>query len=129
MGLFLAAYIAHSIRVLLAAGVMLLVAVAVWLVVGIATATLGIQTPTVIVGSMFLIATLAVATGSYVSVRYITPNSLLHPVLAAIGLVAADTAVFTIGVVGSLPYVLMLGAASVSALTAFVARSRNKLPS
>jgi len=128
VGTFIAAYLAHAARVVFAAGSMLLVGVVFWLAVGILTALLGIQTGTVVLISMALSALVAIAAGSYISVRYITPNRILHPIIAAVALAVLFVVVTTQGDVGSYRVVVPLGAGVVAAIAAVVSRSAKAPP-
>lgn len=84
---------AYAIRVAIAAGVMLLLGIATSIVLRIFDWIADAQSGMVVVGEFLLISIIGIAGGAHVSVRYITPNSVLHPVLAA-----AVLGLFPIGV-------------------------------
>jgi hypothetical protein len=128
VGIFIAAYLAHAARVIFAAGAMFVVAVALWLVIGILTALAGIQTGTVVLISMLVIAVAGIAVGSYVSVRYITPNAVLHPVLAAVSAAITFDALTTQGDLGFIRIAVPVSAAVVAAVTAIGSRSSKTPP-
>src|SRR5882757_204609 len=112
----------HLLRILLAAVAMLLPALILWLLVGITSAGLGIQSPTFVLISVGLIAAITFASGGYLSARYITPQSWLHPVTASLGLVLLYLSAFTTGDVGALDVGLLLVSAVVTAGGAILGR-------
>jgi hypothetical protein len=128
VGIFIAAYLAHAARVIIAAGAMFVAAVALWFVIGIITALAGIQTGAVVLISMVVIAVAGIAVGSYVSVRYITPNAVLHPVVAAVSIAITYEALTTQGDLGFIRIVVPLGAAVVAAVAAIGSRSSKTPP-
>jgi len=121
-GALIAALLAHAFRVLLVVVTMVLVAIGLWLIIGILSATTGIQSPRLVLLSVTAIALAAVSSGGYISARYITPTSLLHPIVAAslVGVLAG--AVFTSGDTGALAFGVPIAAAIVAAIGALVAR-------
>jgi hypothetical protein len=99
-----------------------------WLSLGIITAMAGIQTGTVVLASLAVVVLGAVAVGSYVSVRFITPNSILHPVIAAAAVALGAVSLGVRGDVGVLPLVVPLCAGAFAALSAFICRSTRTPP-
>ena len=123
MGTTIAACITHAARTAFAAGAMLVACGVLWLAIGIVTALAGIQTGMVVLISIALIVLGGIAVGSYVSVRYITPNAVLHPVIAAVAL-ALLFVVFTMhGDVGLFRIFTPVVAGTVAAIAAFIGRS------
>jgi hypothetical protein len=104
-------YLAHLFRILLAAVTMLLLALILWLLAGPTSTILGVQSPTFVLVSVGLIAAIAFATGGYVSARYITPRSWLHPVLASVIMSLFYLTMFSSGNVGALDFGIPLIAA------------------
>ena len=122
MGTFIAAYLVHAARVAFAACAMLVAGGAIWFVLGVLTAVAGVQTGTVVLVSMAVVVLGAVAVGSYVSTRYITPNSILHPVVAAAAMALGAITFAVRGDVGLLPVVVPVCAGAFAALSAYVSR-------
>ena len=125
MGNSIATYIAHVARAAFAAGVMLVVSGVLWLVIGIVTALAGIQTGTVVLISMTLITVAGIAVGSCISVRYITPNAVLHPVIAAVALALLFVALTMHGDVGLYRVLTPVVAGAVAAISAIITRYFN----
>jgi hypothetical protein len=123
VGTFIAAYLSHAARVAFAAGAMLLAGGVIWLVLGVFTAVAGIQAGTVVLISMAAVVVGAVAIGSYVSLKYITPNSVLHPVIAAAAAALGAVTFAVRGDLGVLPVVVPLCAGAFAAVSAFIVRS------
>lgn len=126
MGAFIAAYLTHTARVIFAAGVMLAIGGALWLALGVLTALADIQTGSVVLTSMVLIALAGIAGGSFVSVRHITPNSILHPVIAAEVLAVLFVSITMDGDVGPMRLLVFLGAGVTAAMAAFIAGRTRK---
>jgi hypothetical protein len=112
----------HLLRILLAAVAMLLSALVLWLLVGITSAGLGVQSPTFALVSVGVIAVITFATGGFLSARYITPRSWLHPVMASLAIVLLYLSVFTAGDVGALDIGFLLVSAVVTAGGAILGR-------
>ena len=128
MATFVAAYLMHAARVIAAALVMVLTALALWLVIGLLSSMLGLQTSGFVLVSAGLIAAVAVLSGGYVSARHITPRSLLHPVLASLSLAVLYLSTFTSGNTGALSLVILAAAAIVAAVGAMFGRYSGKPP-
>ncbi len=128
LGIFIAAYLIHAARVACAAVAMLVAGGTIWFVLGVLTAMAGIQTGTVVLICLVSVVLGAVAIGSYVSIRCITPNSILHPVIAAAAVALAVVTFAIRGDVGVLPVVVPLCAAAFAVLSAFIARSITTRP-
>ena len=128
MGNFIAAYLAHAARVAFAAGAMLIVGVALWVVIGVLTSLAGVQTGALVLTSTALIVVVAIAAGAYVSVRYITPDAVLHPVIAAVAMALLVVALTTRGDVGALRLLVPLGAGAIAAFSAVISRSSKAPP-
>jgi len=119
MGRAIVSFLFHAFRVVLAAVSMLVVAFGLWVLVGTTTAIFGIQSPTLVLGSAIAIAVAAFSGGGYVSARYITARSLLHPTLAAIVLAVVYQSILTrgdIGIVAAVPIAAGVVAAGGAAL-------------
>jgi hypothetical protein len=123
MGKAITSLLFHTLRVVLAALAMLVIAFCLWLLIGLTSSVLGIQTPALIMISAVAIAVVACAVGGYVSSRYITARSLFHPAAAAVALGAAYAAFFTRGDIGGLTLLLPFAAGIVACGGAVVARS------
>jgi hypothetical protein len=128
VGIFIAAYLAHAARVAFAAGAMIAVGGALWLVVGMLTALAGIQSGNVVLASMAGIALVSIAAGSFISVRYITPNAVLHPVLAAMSIALLFVSLALSGDTGAVPILVLVGAGAIAAISAFTSRSSKAPP-
>lgn len=124
MGTLIAAFLAHATRVVFAAGAMLAVSGVLWLAIGIVTALAGIQTGSVVLISMAFIALAGIGAGSYVSVRYITPNSVLHPILAAVALALVFVFFTMHGDVGMYRVMTPVCAGVVALVAAVISRRR-----
>jgi hypothetical protein len=107
---------------------MIAVGVTLWLLVGIVTGLIGMQTPTVVLASTAVIAVIAILAGGYVSVQRITPNSLLHPVLAGIAVSMLCLSISTKGDLELLSAAVVAAAALFAAIGAALGRSRTKPP-
>jgi hypothetical protein len=88
-----AAYFVHSLRVLLAALVMVGMAIALAFLFGILTGVLGVGSPKLLLIGAGLMVLIALTGGGYISARYITQNSLLHATIAGalVGLLYVST--------------------------------------
>jgi hypothetical protein len=128
VGIFIAAYLVHAARVALTGIAMLIAGGVIWLVLGIVTTAAGVQTGTVVLICMALVVLGAVAVGSFASVRYITPNSVLHPAIAAAGVTLGAVKLLVRGDVGILPILVPLCAGGLAALAALIFRSRGAPP-
>lgn len=116
-------YLAQLFKVLLAAIIMLLLALGLWLLVGITSTVLGIQSPTFVLISVGLIAVIAFAAGGYLSARYITPRSWLHPMLASLVIGLLYLTRFSSGEVGALHFGLLLIVSVITAGGAVLGRN------
>ena len=125
MGRAIVSLLFHAFRVALAAVTMLVVAFGLWVLIGIITGILDIQYPTLVLVSTIAIAAAAFCGGGYVSARYITTRSLLHPTLAAVVLAAIWLTIFTRGDLGDLGIVaaIPIAAGVVAAGGAALARA------
>ena len=128
MGIFIAAYLAHAARVAFAAGAMIAVGGALWLAIGVLTALAGVQSGGVVLASVAVIALVSIAAGSFISVRYITPNAVLHPVIAAVSIALLFVSLTASGDTGSFPVLALAGAGVVAAIAAFASRSSKAPP-
>jgi hypothetical protein len=128
VGVFIAAYLAHAARVAFAAGAMIAVGGALWLALGVLTALAGIQTGNVVLASMAVVALVSIAVGSFISVRYITPNAVLHPVVAAVSIALLFVSLTTSGDTGSFAVLVPAGAGAIAAISAFASRSSKAPP-
>jgi hypothetical protein len=122
-----AGYLAHALRVLLAALAMLAIAIALWLLVGILTALLGVRSPTLVLVSAGLIALVALIVGGYISAKRITPNSLLHAALAGTVASLLYVCIFTTGL-WTISCSVVVAAGIAAAVGAAIARSRRTRP-
>jgi predicted tellurium resistance membrane protein TerC len=107
---------------------MLVAGVALWFVIGVFTALAGIQTGPVVLTSMVLIAIAGIAAGSFLSVRYITRNAVMHPIVAAIILSLLFVSLTMHGDVGADRVLVPLGAAMAAAISAVISRSNGTPP-
>jgi hypothetical protein len=123
MGRAIVSFLFHAFRVVLAAVTMLVVAFGLWVLIGTTTAILGIQSPTLVLLSAIAISVAAFSGGGYVSARYITARSLLHPTLAAGVLAGIYESIFTRGDIG-IAAAMPIAAAVVAAGGAALARVR-----
>jgi uncharacterized protein YneF (UPF0154 family) len=128
VGTVIAAFLTHAARTAAVAGAMLIVGVALWFVIGVLTALAGIQTGTVVLTSMVLIALAGIAAGSFISVRYVTRNAVMHPVVAAVALALLFVSLTMYGDVGADRVLVPLGAGVVAAIAAVASRSKNTPP-
>jgi hypothetical protein len=128
VGTFISAYLVHAVRIALAALVMFIVAIALWVPFGLITGLLGIQTSTLVILSAAVVTFAAFMSGGYFSARHITPGSVLHPVLAAAALGLLYVSIFTRGHVVVLTMGLISAAALVAALGALLGRSLGAPP-
>src|SRR5262245_13568055 len=113
MGVFVAAYLMHAVRVAFAAVMMILIGAAIWSALCAFGALAGIRSEAAVLVSLTVIAIGGIAGGSLFSVRHITPNSVLHPAIAAMTVGVLFVHFATEGDVGLLPVFLILGAAGV----------------
>ena len=118
MGTFLAAYLVHGFRVALAALTMVLLGVVLWLLFGIGSATIGLRTPVLV----FAFAAATFAAGGFVSARYITPGSVIHPVIAAVAVAVLCIAMWSAGDVSPLYVGVPVVAGVIAAIGAAAAR-------
>lgn len=125
---FVSAYLVHVLRVLLAALAIALPGLLLWLLVGLLTGALGVQSPIVVLISTVVIGICALLGGSFYSARRITPDSILHPVLAAVTVGLVCISAFSSGDVGALSFGLPATAAIVAAIGAFLGRSSRTPP-
>ena len=119
------ALVVHTFRVALAALTMVAIAFTLWLILGVLISMLGLEryfgatSAFVWVVSITLIPILA---GGYISARRITPNSVVHPVLAAILVALLCLLAFARGELGLLSVGVVGSAAIAAAIGAFLAR-------
>jgi hypothetical protein len=106
---------------------MLAIGVALWFAIGVLTALAGVQTGPVVLTSMVLIALAAIGAGTFISVRYITRNAVIQPIIAAVGLALLFVSLTMHGDVGGDRVLVPLGAGIVAAISAVISRS-NKAP-
>jgi hypothetical protein len=125
---FIAAFFAHAARIAAAAGVMLAIGVALWFGIGVLTALAGVQTGSVVLTSMVLIALAAIAAGTFISVRHITRNAVMQPIIAAVALALLFVSLTMHGDVGGDRVLVPLGAGIVAAIAAVISRSKKAPP-
>jgi hypothetical protein len=123
VGVSFAAYLAHAARIAFAAGAMLAIGISAWIALGMLTVLTGVQSGAVVLIGFILVAVTGIAGGSYVSVRYITPLSVFHPVVAAAVLGLIPVGVILRGEAGFVRVTILFAAVAVAALAAFVSRS------
>jgi hypothetical protein len=127
----LAAYLVHALRVLLAALTMIGIGLALWLLLGVVTSVLGLQEflgPKSALAIVVTVSLLPIFGGGYVSARYITPNSVLSPILAGIVLALLYGWAFASGDVGALRFGIVGAAVAAAALGAVLGRRLRSPP-
>ena len=77
---------------------------------------------------MAVIALVSIAAGSFISVRYITPNAVLHPVVAAVSIALLFVSLTMSGDTGAVPILGLVGAGAIAAIAAFASRSSKAPP-
>jgi hypothetical protein len=118
-----AAFIIHAVRVFAAVVAMFAAGIMAWIVVMFITVLVGEPSGKFVIIGAVAIGIAAVCGGTFLSVRLITPGSVLHPVLAALSLAIAYLAICTVGDVGSLTVGLPSTAIVIAAVAALTFRS------
>lgn len=124
MKISIASLLSHAVRVALAAGAMLLVGAVVSKVTGWIGSIVGIRSGAAVLIGFSLVAIGGIAGGTYVSIRHITPNSILHPVLAGAVLGLFPVGVTFQGDAGLMRAAVFLITVAIAAVAAFVIRAR-----
>jgi hypothetical protein len=101
---------------------MLFAVVVLWILVGVVTSVLGIQSPRLLLVCAISLAAFGAGIGGYISARYITPKSFPHTIVAAVLIGVIYEHIFTSGDIGALEPSILIGAASFAALGVGVAR-------
>jgi hypothetical protein len=81
----------------------------------------------ILIGALIVVV-VGIAGGTFVSVRYITPNSVLHPALGAAVLAAVPVGITLTGDVGLIRVGIVLAAVAIAVTSALVSRSREAPP-
>jgi hypothetical protein len=115
-------------RVAFAAGAMLLVGTATGLYLDLLAALASPTTGAEILIGALIVVVVGIAGGTFVSVRYITPNSVLHPALGAAVLAAVPVGITLTGDVGLIRVGIVLAAVAIAVTSALVSRSREAPP-
>jgi hypothetical protein len=115
-------------RVAFAAGAMLLVGTATGLYLDLLAALASPPTGAEILIGALIVVVVGIAGGTFVSVRYITPNSVLHPALGAAVLAAVPVGITLTGDVGLIRVGIVLAAVAIAVTSALVSRSREAPP-
>ncbi len=118
-----AAFLIHTLRVLAAVAAMFAAGIVAWIVVLFITVLLGEPSEKFLFVGAATIGIAAVCGGTFLSVRSITPGSVLHPVLAALTLAIAYLAICTRGDIGGLAVGLPFTAIVIAAAAALTFRS------
>ena len=87
----------HTLRVVLAALAMIGCEFVLWALANFAILFSGHRDARLILAGGALTSAAAILVGGYISARRITPNSIIHPVLAAIGVSSLYVSLFTKG--------------------------------
>jgi hypothetical protein len=124
----IASVVAHAVRVALAGGAMLLIGALASVVMGWVTSMAGIGSFTSIVVAFLLVAIIGIAGGTYVSIRHIALNSVLHPVAAGVLLGLFPVGVTFQGDAGLMRVAIVLIAAAIAAIAALIIRYRTTSP-
>ena len=127
-GISIARFFSHVVRVTFTAGAMLLIGVVASKVTGWIHSILDIRSVVAVLLQFLLIAIAGIAGGTYVSVRYITPNSIWHPVLAGALLGLFPVGVTFQGDAGLMRVSIVLSAIAIAAIAAVALRSRAVRP-
>jgi hypothetical protein len=101
---------------------MLLIGGVAWIALGMVNVFTGLLSGAAALIGFLLVAIIGIAGGSYVSVRYITPLSVLHPIVAAGALGLVPIGVVLQGDVGLVRFAILLGVVVVSAAASFISR-------
>jgi hypothetical protein len=120
----IAKVVLHAVRVALAAGAMLLSGVVAGIVMGWLSTIAGIQSGTAVLIGFLLVAIIGIAGGTYISIRHITSNSVLHPVAAGALLGLFPVGVTFQGDTGLMRVAIVLSTVAIAAIAAVVIRSR-----
>jgi len=121
----LATFVVHCFRVALAALTMIAIAFILWLTLGVLISMLGLERYFGATSAFLWVISITfipILAGGYISARRITPNSVLHPVLAAILVALLCFVAFARGNLGLLPVGIIGAAAIAAAIGAFLAR-------
>jgi hypothetical protein len=108
MPIFLAAYVAHLLRMAVVAVVMLALGVSAWFLAGIIIRGAGTPSPTTALVASLLAAGVGLGAGGFISASRIAPGSLLHPLVAAAALGTAFAALFASDDLGDLVPIFIL---------------------
>jgi len=128
------AYLVHAFRVALAALMMIGIGLTLWVllaVLAVVTSLLGIQAsfgPTSALALAVSISLLPIFGGGYLSARYITPNSVLYPILAGTFLALLYGWAAASGDVGFLRFGIVCAGAVAAALGAGLGRRLRSPP-
>ena len=125
MGASIAFVVIHLFRAAASALAMLAVGVVAWFAAGFVSALVGGQTVWFITIAAIVVAIIGICGGTFVSVRFITPGAVLHPVLGTLLLSAVYLKLFTSGDIGFVLFAVPLVAAAVAAASALALRSRS----
>jgi hypothetical protein len=120
----IAKVVLHAVRVALAAGAMLLSGALAGMVLGWFSTIAGIHSGTAVLIGFLLVAIIGIAGGTYVSIRHITSNSVLHPVAAGALLGLFPVGVTFQGDTGLMRVAIVLSTVAIAAIAAVVIRSR-----
>lgn len=123
MGTPLAAFLIHAARVFAAVVAMFSAGIMAWVVAMFIAVLLGEPSEKFVLVAAIAIGIAAVCGGTFLSVRFITPGSVLHPVFAALFLAIAYLAICTDGDIGSLAVGMPFTAIVLAAIAALTFRS------
>jgi hypothetical protein len=124
----IAKLVLHAVRVALAAGAMLLIGALAGMVMGWFSTIVGIRSGTAILVGFLLVAIIGIAGGTYVSIRHIASNSILHPLAAGALLGLFPVGVTFQGDTGLMRVYIVLSVVAIAAISAFVIRSKTTPP-
>jgi hypothetical protein len=126
MGTAIAIVLSYVVRVAFVAGVMLLVGFVVSTVMGWFNSLLGIQSGAAVLMGFLLVAIAGIAGGTYVSMRFVFPNAILHPVVAAALLGLFPAGVTFQGDAGLMRFAIVMSTIAIATIAAVVIRFRAK---
>ena len=102
---------------------MLLIGGMAWIVLGMLTVLMGVQSGSAVLIGFILVVVAGITAGTYISVRYITPSSVLHPVVAAAAIGLMPAGVVLEGETGFVRLAILVGVSAVATVAAFISCS------
>lgn len=121
-------FVSHALRIALAFGAMVLICYLAGKILGWFGSIAGMRSPVAFFSQLFLIALVGIGGGVYISVRYITPNSVWHPVVAGVLLGLYPVGVTFSGDAAGMRFAIFLIVTAIATIAAFVFRSRRAPP-